>query len=42
MCLNGKLASFYGLPKVHKENVPLRPIVSFCGATLYNLSKFLT
>ena len=41
MCLNGRLSSFYALPKIHKQGIPLRPIVSFCGATLYNLSKFL-
>ena len=41
MCLNGRLSSFYALPKIHKQDIPLRPIVSFCGATLYNLSKFL-
>ena len=32
---------FYGLPKVHKANVPLRPIVSFVNSPTYNLSKFL-
>ncbi|XP_064464591.1 uncharacterized protein LOC135375888 [Ornithodoros turicata] len=31
----------YGLPKVHKNNCPLRPIVSFIGAPSYNVSKFL-
>ena len=41
MCLNGRHSSFYALPKIHKQDIPLRPIVSFCGATLYNLSKFL-
>ena len=41
MCLNGRVSSFYALPKIHKQDIPLRPIVSFCGATLYNLSKFL-
>ena len=32
----------YGLPKIHKPNAPLRPIVSFINSPLYNLSKFLT
>ena len=32
---------FYGLPKTHKINIPLRPIVSFIGSPTYNLSKFL-
>jgi hypothetical protein len=31
----------YGLIKVHKENFPLRPIVSFVGSATYNLSKHL-
>ena len=32
----------YGLPKLHKPNVPMRPIVSFCGSPTYQLSKYLT
>ena len=24
----------YGLPKLHKPNIPMRPIVSFCGYTV--------
>ena len=31
----------YGLPKIHKLNVPLRPIVSFIGTATYQLAKFL-
>ena len=31
----------YGLPKIHKPQTPLRPIVSFINSSLYNLSKFL-
>ena len=31
----------YGLPKVHKPDWPLRPIVSFINSPLYNLSKFI-
>ena len=31
----------YGLPKVHKPDVPLRPIVSFVPSPTYALSKFL-
>ena len=30
---------FYGLPKVHKNGCPLRPIVSFISTPTYNLSK---
>jgi len=32
----------YGLPKLHKPNIPIRPIVSFCGSPTYQLSKYLT
>ena len=34
----GKL---YGMAKVHKANVPLRPVVSMIGTPQYELSKFL-
>ena len=30
---------FYGLPKIHKEGTPLRPIVSSIGAVTYSTSK---
>jgi len=32
---------FYGLPKIHKANIPLRPITSSIGSPTYNLSKHL-
>ena len=32
----------YGLPKLHKPNIPMRPIVSFRGSPTYELSKYLT
>ncbi|XP_046391246.1 uncharacterized protein LOC124159465 [Ischnura elegans] len=32
----------YRLPKVHKEGVPLRPIVSAIGSPTYNLARHLT
>jgi hypothetical protein len=31
----------YGLPKVHKENLPIRPIISAIGTYNYNLAKWL-
>ena len=34
-------AKLYGLPKIHKENIPLRPIVSLQGSPTYELSKYL-
>ena len=33
---------FYCLPKIHKEGVPLRPIVSSIGAVTYYTSKELS
>nr|VZI42350.1 unnamed protein product [Spirometra erinaceieuropaei] len=35
------LARFYGLPKVHKDGAPLRPIVSLKGTPKYGLAKWL-
>ena len=35
-------ARFYGLPKIHKQNIPLHFIVSACGTSSYNLACFLT
>ena len=32
---------FYGLPKIHKPNVPLRPIVASIGSPTYALAKYL-
>ena len=37
----GRTPLMYGLPKVHKQDVPLRPIVSFVSSPTYQLSKFL-
>ena len=31
----------YGLPKIHKDNVPFRPILSSIGTAGYKISKFL-
>ena len=37
-------SKLYGLPKLHKPGLPMRPIVSFCGSPtpMYQLSKYLT
>ncbi|XP_062713296.1 uncharacterized protein LOC134290239 [Aedes albopictus] len=32
----------YGLPKVHKENRPLRPVVSTIGSATYNIAGYLS
>lgn len=31
----------YGTPKIHKKDIPLRPIVDSIGSVIYNLSKAL-
>lgn len=36
------LPLFYGQPKIHKPDIPLRPIVAFCGSSTYNLAKELS
>ena len=33
---------YYGLPKVHKEGVPLRPIISIRGSVTYKTAKELS
>ncbi len=40
-CSVAQTPKIYGLPKIHKENTPLRPIVSFCSSPTYELSKYL-
>ena len=35
-------ARFYGLPKIHKNNMPMCPIVSAYGTATYNTAKFIT
>jgi len=37
-----EMSKLYGLPKLHKLDIPMRPIVSFCGSQTYQLSKYLT
>mgnify|MGYP000934471646 CR=1 FL=1 len=38
---NPSVLRIYGLPKVHKEGSPLRPVVSSISAPPYLLAKFL-
>ena len=35
------LGILYGLPKIHKEEVPIRPILSACNTPAYNIAKYL-
>ena len=39
---NSTAARFYGLPKIHKDNVSMCPIVSACDTATYNTAKFIT
>lgn len=41
-CTNGIFPKLYFQPKIHKDNVPIRPIVSFVGSPAYNLTKYLS
>ena len=36
---DGRAPRLYGLIKIHKQGIPLRPIVSFVESPTYNLSK---
>lgn len=38
-CHNGTIPKYYALPKIHKDGIPLRPIVSSRGSPFYNLCK---
>ena len=39
--LDSPAPRFYGLPKIHKTGTPIRPIVSYTGIPLYNISKYV-
>jgi len=38
---SSKCPRFYGAPKLHKPNIPLRPIVDFRNSPSYNLASYL-
>ena len=38
---DGLAPRLHGLPKIHKEGVFLRPIVSFVNSPTYNVSRYL-
>lgn len=38
---NAQPPKMYGLPKLHKPGIPLRPIVSCVQSPFYKLSKYL-
>ena len=37
-----RLAYFYGLPKIHKPDIPLRPIISNINCITYKLAKWIS
>ncbi|XP_034950706.1 uncharacterized protein [Chelonus insularis] len=39
--MNGSIARAYGLPKIHKPDIPFRIIVSFINSPTYRLAKYL-
>lgn len=39
--MNPRSPILYGLPKTHKANIPIRPVVSYIGAPAYKLAKHL-
>ena len=38
---DGLCPRFYGLPKIYKPGIPLRPIVSFVNSPTYAISGYL-
>jgi hypothetical protein len=40
-CKKAFRASLYGLPKIHKEGIPLRPIVNTIGSPTYELESYV-
>ena len=39
---NSTATRFYGLPQIHKNNMPMCPTVSACGTATYNTAKFIS
>ena len=39
---NSPAERFYGLLKIHKNNIPMHPIVSACDTATYNTAKFIS
>lgn len=40
--VDSRPAQLYGLAKVHKEKIPLRPIVSIPGTSYHKIGKFIS
>nr|XP_022909888.1 uncharacterized protein LOC111421016 [Onthophagus taurus] len=39
--MNPKIPRLYALPKLHKQNMPIRPIITSIDSSTYKISKFL-
>ena len=39
--INAQAPRFTGLPKIHKENVPIRPLINYTSAPTYKTAKKL-
>lgn len=39
--MNSQTPLLYGLPKIHKENCPIRPVVSYSNSPAYKLASWL-
>lgn len=39
---NSAMTRFWGLPKIHKPYVPLKPIVALCDTPMFGLAKWLS
>ena len=39
--MNPHAPILYGLPKIHKTNIPIRPVVSYVNAPVVKICKYL-
>ena len=39
--INPSTPLLYGLPKIHKPDIPIRPVVSYCGSPCHKLGSWL-
>lgn len=39
--MNPRSPIFYGMPKIHKENIPIRPVVSYINVPIYRICNLI-